>query len=154
MKDEKIIECPNCGNINMNTKVENGVNHHTCIMCGYYTQDDYKIDIIDKFKPFLPRLYQDLCLIDSKAENFWLPIVIDYPNLALLFPDGTSKDTWDWCIVPYEVIPKEERPKYPIQGKANSYHTHRISMKHAKHFEKNSFIAAMSYLNFLLKDVN
>ena len=157
MKQEIII-CPNCENVNIETKdiqaAQGSIKRYTCIMCGYYTQDDFDIakkTIIDEY---LPRLFRDLCKIDIENAVLWYPVVMDYNNLAILFPDGTNINNWGWCVAPYEKIPKDERPKYPIQGKTNEYHTHRVSLKHSQHFDKENFIAAMTFLNFLLKDTN
>ena len=123
-------------------------------MCGYYTQEDFLLENKDKVDKFLPRLYKDLSKIDFDTNFFWLPAVLDFTNLAILFPDGSNIDDWGWTVAPYEVIPKHERPKYPILGKENEYHTHRVSLKHSQFFPKENFISAMTFLNFLLKDTN
>ena len=102
----------------------------------------------------MPNLYKDLSLVSKETNLIWYPLVLNHQDLAILFIDGTSVDDWEWCVAPYEVIPKEERVKYPIAGKKNEYYTTRVSLKHKHNFEKNSFILAMNYLNFLLKDNN
>jgi hypothetical protein len=156
--DEKVIVCPNCDGVNIETKkiltATGEINRYICIMCGYYTQDDFVYENKKTIDECLPRLYRDLCKLSKETELFWYPIIMDYSNLVILFPDGTNVDDWQWCVAPYEVIPKEERSKYPIQGKANEYHSHRVSLKHSQHYNKDNFISAMTFLNFLLKDTN
>ena len=157
--NEEIIECANCGSLTISSKdIKNPdgtlIKRHTCVICGYYTQENYTLENKTLIESFLPRLYKDLSKMSINTNFFWLPSVLDFSNLAILFADGTSSENWGWTVAPYEIIPKHERPKYPIQGKENEYHTHRVSLKHSQHFPKENFISAMTFLNFLLKDTN
>lgn len=153
--DDKKITCPHCGSNNCfqeDYKVEsNEFSSYMCMSCGYTTTTIYKKDspIIEEYEQQCPALFKDLKYVDTKTNLVWYPIVLNFPDLGLVFPDGASAFDWKWRAVPLKEVPESEREKYPIPNQEGKFYETKADMESSKLFEPNQFKDACKYLNII-----
>ena len=86
-------------------------------------------------------------------ENLvWYPIVLNFPNVGIVFPDGTSKTDWCWSTAPAIDVPEEERSKYPIPGSDGQYYTKRVDMSRQEKFAPDKFYDACKEVGFIVSE--
>jgi len=141
------MECPICKSTELEFKKEN--NTYTCIECGFFTQNGY--NVLNKLIIFntIPELFKDICI--EEDEQLWFPVVMNWEDTGMLFPDGTSIDNWEWVVAPCVTIPKEERKSYPNLNKFGEYHKTKVSFKDAVRFGRNFKLAVAFLYNLKIK---
>ena len=99
--DDNLIKCPHC-EAEMCYEYQNPQYiQWMCFNCGYGSTSHMvkDSDFVKSSRDVLPELIKDLEFIDE--NNFvWYPSTINIPEKGILFPNGTSKDTWGWSVAP------------------------------------------------------
>jgi hypothetical protein len=99
-------------------------------------------DFVKSSKEVLPELIKDLELIDN--DGFvWYPSTINIPEKGILFPNGSSKDTWGWSVASLIPISKQEKSRFPKNQK------YKVDLKNIQNFPKENFALAVTTLNSL-----
>jgi hypothetical protein len=99
-------------------------------------------DFVKSSKEVLPELIKDLEFIDEN-DFVWYPSTINVPEKGILFPNGTSKETWGWSVAPLTPIKDEEKSKFPKDQ------THKVDLAGIEYFPKESYALAVTRLNAL-----
>ena len=64
----------------------------------------------------------------------------------MIFPDGKSKDEWEWTVVKSIPVKEDEKEKYPIPNKPGEFYQKRMDMDNLKRFGKLEFMDAAEEL--------
>jgi hypothetical protein len=143
--EDKLIDCPNCGEKDACYKIPINEFHnsYSCFGCGFTTNDLMRIDEydFDQFESTLPELYRDLKTKDSEGR-IWYPQAINIPEKGTVFANGKNKDTWQWSAI--KTIELTEEEKYNPRFKGQS---HKSDSKSLENFGKD-FIEACDYIGF------
>jgi DNA-directed RNA polymerase subunit RPC12/RpoP len=151
------IECPHCGSDNCFVEsnytelTPDKVSSYMCIGCGYSSTTLNKADseMIAVYEETTPQIMIDLKWIDPATNLVWYPTVLNFPNLGIVFPDGTDASDWSWRSAPAIDIPTEEQKKYPIPGKDGEFYTRRVDMSSSKLFAKEQFTQACENIGLI-----
>ena len=153
------VECKHCGATDKcfkeDTVTPDGsqATSYMCVSCGYTTTtlNVDGSDIIKMYEEDTAQLIKDLRWVDD--ENLvWYPIVLNFPNKGIVFPDGTSKSDWCWSTAPAIDVPEEERSKYPIPGSDGQYYTKRVDMSRQARFAPDKFYDACKEVGFIVSE--
>lgn len=153
--DNKKIDCPRCNSINCfqeDYKVsENSVSSYMCMNCGYTTTSLYKkgSTIVDEYEAQCPNLFKDIKYYDKETDLLWYPVVLNFPDKGLIFPDGTSALDWKWRAVPIKLVAEDEKEKYPIPGKEGEFYQTKADMESSKLYSQSDFYSACKYLDII-----
>lgn len=153
--EDKKIKCPRCSSDNCfqeDYKVEpNTVSSYMCMNCGYTTTTLYKhgSDIVKEYEETCPELFKDLSFHDKENDLVWYPVVLNFPDLGLIFPDGTNSFDWQWRAVPVIPVKEDEATKYPIPNKPDEYYKTRADMESSRLYAQSEFYNACRYLNII-----
>ena len=149
------IDCPRCNSKNCfkedYTLSENNVSSYMCMGCGYTTTSLYKkgADLVEEYEAQCPELFKDIKFVDDTTELVWYPIVLNFPDKGLVFPDGATPFDWKWRAVPIIAVEESEKEKYPIPGKEGEYYENRADMDNSRIYPQSEFQAACKYLNII-----
>jgi len=119
--------------------------------CGYTTTSLYKIgsDIVKDFEEGCPELFKSIKYNDSTSGLVWYPIVLNFPDKGLIFPDGTNSFDWKWRAVPVKEVSEEEKNKYPIPDKPGEFYETKADMESSRLYPQSEFQEACRYLNII-----
>ncbi len=126
---------------------------YMCVSCGYTTTtlNVEGSDTITYYEEETAQLIKDLRWVDDK-NLVWYPIVLNFPNVGIIFPDGSSKLDWWWSTAPAVDIPKDEQKKYPIPGSDGQYYQKRVDMKQQAQFAPGEFYEACKHVGFIINE--
>lgn len=153
--DNAKVICPRCGSKNCfqeDYKVEsNSVSSFMCMGCGYTTTSLYKIgsEIVQQFEESLPELFKAIKYNDSTSDLVWYPIVLNFPDKGLIFPDGTNSFDWQWRAVPVKEVAEEDKNKYPIPDKPGEFYETKADMESSRLYPQSGFQDACKYLSII-----
>jgi hypothetical protein len=122
-----------------------------CLECGY-TTTTLNVEgsaVVQQIEESTAELIKDLRWVDTKTNLVWYPIVLNFPSFGIIFPDGTSKDSWGWRAAPAVEISAEDREKYPIPGQPGEFYTKRVDMGQGQLFASEDFYTACKFLGFI-----
>lgn len=105
--------------------------------------------IIDSYEETTAELIKELKWIDPETKLIWYPMVLNFPSFGIIFPDGSSKDDWQWMAAPAVDIPEADRKKYPIPGQTDQFYTRKINMEAGRKFSSDQFYQAAKFLGFI-----
>lgn len=153
------VECPHCGSsqcfkdtqdLEQPGKMPESVDSYMCVDCGYTTTtlNVEGSQTIKEYEETTAELIKDLRWIDQN-NLVWYPIILNFPSFGIIFPNGTSKDNWNWTAAPAIDIPAEDQKNYPIPGHTDKFYTRRIDMKLGKSFANNDFYNACKFIGFI-----
>ena len=115
-----IIDCPLCGENELQVLKDNGKEMMQCISCGYSTSDSMtgpKEDC-DSFKEMDSNLKQWA----KEAKGYvWIPSVLNL-DIGILYPIKGDTQDMVWAFAPLVKIPEEEQKNYPM-GDGGFYKT-------------------------------
>lgn len=150
---DNLIKCAVCGEEECYKETESNIDSYLCMSCGYTTTSLNVNESIElrKWEQHTPELIKKSKFIDSETNLVWYPSVLQFPNIGMIFPDGTNEENWKWRVARAVDIPEEERSKYPIPGKKDEYYARRIDMKSSVTYERTAFKAACEDLGILQK---
>lgn len=103
-------------------------------------------DVEKSFEETLPTLYRDIKFIDNDGFA-WFPMFFDAHPVGLVMADGTTKDNWEWSVVPYVLVKPEEREKFKM--KDGTYAKYKTDISKAVRFPQDQFANALDALNEL-----
>lgn len=155
--DNDKIECPKCASSNCfeetHTVEANSVKSYICMGCGYTTTTLNKpdSDFIKEFEETAPELFKDIKFFDKERGIVWYPTVLNFPELGLVFPDGTDSFNWQWRAVPVVPVGEDEKQKYPIPGEEGKFYEHKADMESSRLYSQESFIDACKYLKIVVE---
>lgn len=158
--DLKKTECPHCHLPECCTesqtildpgKSEVRVDSFLCLACGFTTtslnQDGS--DLVKQYEELTAELIKSLRWVDQKTNLVWYPIVLNFPTFGIIFPDGSSSQSWQWNASPSVDIPLQDQHKYPIPGQPNKFYTKRVDQAAGRKFEPKDFLQACKFIGFI-----
>lgn len=122
-----------------------------CMDSGY-TSTSLNVDgseTISSYEETTAELIKELRWVDPLTNLIWYPMVLNFPSFGIIFPDGTSADSWQWMAAPAVDIPEADRKKYPIPGQPDKFYNRRIDMEAGRKFAPNQFYEAAKFLGFV-----
>ena len=121
-----------------------GSESRICMESGYTTMDKFQVDtdIVKAYERQVPQLYKDTKYVDQILNQVWYLSTMR-TDKACLYADGTTKDNYTWKLAYVKELTSEERKQYPVDGKENEYHTHKVDVQNALSFDRNDFKGAM-----------
>ena len=143
---KKLKFCPVCGE----SKLEHEETTSLCMSCGFMSSKGYNQTAqVEAFERTMPKLVVALRFLDRVTGQYWFPIIINIPDIGILFPDGTNVKDWYWSFARSIPIPLFERPKYPISTKPGEFYERKLDIEHAEVFNKMKFSDAFNrIMNF------
>jgi hypothetical protein len=153
---DKIIQCSRCkGDLCYETdhtfSNELNIKSWICMGCGFTSNSTLNLtdENLIQTESLLPELYKDIKFIDD--EGFvWFPSVMNYPDLGVVFVNGTTKDNWSWAAIKNIPVEENEKHKYPIPG-TDKFSKFKSDMESLKEFGQKGFMDALEYINFFNK---
>lgn len=152
--DEKVI-CPHCGQsecFHEHHQTETGTTESfMCVGCGYTTTslNEEGSEMIKQYEEITANLIKDLRWVDPATKLVWYPVVLNFHETGMMFPDGTSIEDWGWRAALAVDVEESEQHKYPIKGKKDEFFKKRIDMENSELFDKDQFRQAAEYVKFL-----
>lgn len=149
------VDCPHCTSKNcFKEDYDHGdekVSAYLCMSCGYTTTSLHKKDsqFIADYEATFPELFKDLKFVDE-TDVVWYPMVLNFPTLGLVFPDGTSSLNWSWRAVPVVPVGEEERDKYPIPGEEGKFYETKADMEGSRLYPQGQFYEACKFLGIIV----
>jgi DNA-directed RNA polymerase subunit RPC12/RpoP len=151
------LQCPHCGSENCFAEsnyvevTHKKVTSYMCTGCGYTstTLNEADSEMIKEYEEVTPQLMLDLKWIDPATNLVWYPMVLNFPHLGIIFPDGTDIQNWAWRAAPAVDVPKEDAEKYPIPGRPGEFYTRRVDMESSQLFQKEDFASACKFIGLI-----
>ena len=106
-------------------------------------------DTINKYEETTAELIKELKWIDPETRLIWYPMVLNFPSFGIIFPDGSSKDDWQWMAAPAVDIAEADRHKYPVPGQPGVFYPRRVNMEAGRKFAPDQFYEAAKFLGFI-----
>jgi len=148
---DNLTTCERCGSDACYVQeVNQDVKLYFCYGCGFQANTAMKRDteFLQQQMEVLPELYKDLIFTDQDGIK-WMPSMINVPDKGMIFANGTDTSNWKWASVKAIKVTEEEKHKYPIPGKKDTYYEWRMDMSTMKPFEEREFMDALSYIGVL-----
>jgi DNA-directed RNA polymerase subunit RPC12/RpoP len=151
------ISCPKCNSANCFQETHkvaaNTVDSYLCMKCGFTSTSLNTPDspYLKDFEETCPELFKDIKFVDNDRKIVWYPTVLNFPELGLIFPDGTDAFNWSWRAVPVKPVEESEKEKYPIPGQDGKYYETKADMESSKLFDQNDFNGACKYLKIIVE---
>ena len=126
---------------------------HMCVNCGYTTTSLNKegSDIVEQYEESTAQLIRDLRFIDDD-KLVWYPIVLNFPSVGIVFPDGANASEWNWIAAKAVDVLDDEKEKYPVPGSDGEFYKRRIDMENRQEFASNDFYSACKSVGFILNE--
>ena len=159
MNEPEKVTCKHCGSdqcfkesTELDGATHNNADSYMCIDCGYTTTSLNKVgsDIIKQYEETTAQLILDLKWIDQD-DLIWYPLVLNFPSIGIVFPDGKTVDKWNWVGAKAIDIPEDQQSKYPIVG-TDQFYKRRIDMEAKRNFDPNSFRTACEWVGFIVNE--
>lgn len=131
----------------------NAATSYMCVDCGYTTTtlNVEGSEMVQFYEETTAQLIKDLRWVDD--ENLvWYPIVLNFPSVGIIFPDGQNSSDWWWTTAPAVDVTEEEKTKYPVPGVEGQYYKRRVDMSQRKSFPKNEFYDACKHVGFIVSE--
>jgi hypothetical protein len=152
------IVCKHCGDhscFEEETQNKEGdlAKSYMCTSCGYTTTTLNKegSDVVKGYEETTAQIIKDLRWVDDE-ELVWYPIVLNFPSVGIIFPQGTSKSNWTWVTAPATLIPEEDKEKYPIPGVEGEFYKKKVDMSQQKEFAPHQFYDACKQVGFIISE--
>ncbi len=153
------ITCPHCGAAERcfeeHTTAPDGsqATSYMCVSCGYTTTtlNVEGSETIQMYEENTAQLIKSLRWVDDR-NLVWYPLVLNFPNVGIIFPDGNNALDWWWSTAPAIDIPQNERSKYPIPGTDGQYYTKRVDMTQQAKFSAGEFYDACKHVGFIVNE--
>lgn len=116
-------------------------NQYTCFSCGFTASDLFLKGEYDatEYELEMPELFKDIKFIDEELR-VWYPNVINTEGKGTVFPNGSSKDDWQWSAIKSVLLTEEEKENPRFKGK-----NYKSDSKTMQSFGKDYF-AACEYI--------
>jgi hypothetical protein len=96
---------------------------------------------VEAYEAEMPELFKDIKYVDEESR-VWYPNVINLETKGTVFPNGSSKDSWQWAGIKSVPLTEEEKQDRRFKGK-----NHKSDSKTLQNFGKDYFAAA-DYIGF------
>jgi len=118
-------------------------NSYNCLNCGFLTNDllkegDYDVE---SYEAEMPELFKDIKHVDEEGR-VWYPNVINLETKGTVFPNGSSKDNWQWAAIKNVPLTDEEKESPRFKGK-----NYKSDSKTLENFGEDYFTAC-DYIGF------
>ena len=150
------ITCPHCESVNCfqedYNQEELTLSAYLCLNCGFTTStiNEEGSAIMAKYEENMPSLFSDLKFVDPKTKLVWYPMVLNFPTLGMVFPDGSNALSWQWRAVPITAVKKEEEEKFPIPGKKGEFYKTKADMEASRLYPQGQFHQACKFLGIIV----
>lgn len=116
---------------------------YSCLSCGFIASDLFMQGEYDalEYEMDMPELFKDIKYIDELGR-VWYPNVINIEGKGTVFPNGGSKDNWQWSAI--KSVPLTEEEKQSPRFKGKKYKSDSQTMQN---FGEDYF-AACDYIGF------
>jgi len=149
---EKFTICNHCGSdAALETQLDSENKAWLCYTCGFSTSTFHVSGsvLINQSDERCPTLYKDLKFTDD-SNLVWYPTTLNYPEMGMVFLDGTSVDDYRWAAILATNVDETEKVKFPIPGQPGQFYNKKMDLTTLKHFDKNEFMDALEYANMLV----
>ena len=140
-----LITCPKCNAPESCYKlpINEVADSYNCLSCGFLTNDllkegDYDVE---SYEAEMPELFKDIKHVDEDGR-VWYPNVINLETKGTVFPNGSSKEDWEWAGIKNVPLTEEEQGSPRFKGKKFKSDSKTLQM-----FGKDYFAAA-DYIGF------
>ena len=118
-------------------------NSYNCLNCGFVASDLLKEGEYDleSYEAEMPELFKDIKHVDQEGR-VWYPNVINLETKGTVFPNGSSKESWQWAGI--KNVPLTEEEKENPRFKEKQY---KSDSKTLENFGMDYFAAA-DYIGF------
>tara|TARA_R110000744_G_scaffold1628_6_gene5799 strand:+ start:2383 stop:2880 length:498 start_codon:yes stop_codon:yes gene_type:complete len=152
------VTCKHCGGhrcYKEDTTLPEGdsATSYMCVDCGY-TTTSLNVEgspTITQYEEHTAKLIKDLRWVDDK-NLVWYPIVLNFPSVGIIFPDGNNKLDWWWTTAPSVDVKEEEKEKYPIPGSDGMYYNKRVDINKKEKFASTQFYEACKSVGFIINE--
>ena len=116
---------------------------YSCLSCGFIASDLFMQGEYDalEYEMDMPELFKDIKYIDE-VGRVWYPNVINIEGKGTVFPNGGSKDNWQWSAIKSIPLTEEEKQSPRFKGKQ-----HKSDSQTMQNFGEDYF-AACDYVGF------
>ena len=150
------IACPHCGSMNCfeegtHSEVSAAMIYsYLCMGCGYTSTSLNKQDnpMLAEYEEGTAEIIKELKWIDTATQLVWYQTVLNFPNSGIIFPEGTSKEAWQWVAAPAIDIPLAEQKRFPIPG-TDQFYQRRVDMNQATRFAPTEFNVACKSIGLI-----
>lgn len=149
---DKIIICPRTKrDLCYETQVTPEITSYFSLSCGFWSNSLMKKDseFYNEQTSMLPELYKELAWEDPETGLIWLPTTMNDPLKGMIFANGPSAQQWKWAAVKAVPVTEDEKHKYPIPGKKDTFYEFRMDMKTLKQFDEKDFLESLSYIGII-----
>lgn len=116
---------------------------YSCLSCGFIASDLFMQGEYDalEYEFEMPELFKDIKYVDELGR-VWYPNVINIESKGTVFPNGSSKEDWQWSAIKSVPLTEEEKQNPRFKGKQ-----YKSDSKTLENFGKDYF-AACDYIGF------
>lgn len=157
LEDCKKITCPHCESINcfQEDYEQDGssLSAYMCLSCGY-TTSTLNVDgteFVTQYEDSCPTLFKDLKFVDPDTNLAWYPMVLNFPTIGLVFPDGASALDWSWRAVPVKPVSESEKTKFPIPNEPGKFYETKADIDSSRLYPQNQFYQACKFLGIIVE---
>lgn len=100
------------------TELNEFAKQYVCLNCGFTASDlivEGEYDATE-YEKEMPELFKDIKYVDDEGR-VWYPNVINIEGKGTVFPNGSSKDKWQWSAIKSIPLTEEERESQKFKGK-------------------------------------
>jgi hypothetical protein len=72
---------------------------------------------VEAYEAEMPELFKDIKYFDDKGRT-WYPNVINLEAKGTVFPNGSSKENWQWSAIKSVPLTEEEKISSRFKGKS------------------------------------
>jgi hypothetical protein len=146
---DNLIQCPKCKAPESCyvTDINEFHKAYVCFNCGFQTNDLMREGEFDfeQYEEEMPELFKDIKYVDEEGR-VWYPNVINIEGKGTVFPNGASKDDWQWSAIKSILLTDEEKESPKFKGKI-----FKSDSKTLENFDQDYF-AACDYIGMF--DIN
>lgn len=144
---DELVECSHCGSDACYKKTTKRTTSWTCFTCGFATNTGYTENSAT-VKQMLNSTAELLRDITDVIDGFvWMPQVIQLKGKGIVFPDGKTKDDWQWAAMKSVPVLEEEKEKF---GGAE----YKMDKDSIQYFHRLNYMDALEYIGFFDYNIN
>jgi len=143
---DNLENCSKCGSDACYVKKPSkDVTLEWCLGCGFVSNTLLIRDteFWDEQMEILPELNKFLMVEEEDTGKVWMPSFIHYPELGMVFANGTSPETWKWGAVKTILMTAEEQEKLKTEEK------YKADYSTLKEFDEKDYMEALDYVGIL-----
>ena len=100
------------------TELNEFAKQYVCLSCGFTASDLFMEGEYDalEYELEMPELFKDIKHIDELGR-VWYPNVINIDGKGTVFPNGSSKENWQWSAIKSVPLTEEDKENPRFKGK-------------------------------------